>query len=290
MLVCPECKAVGPARSDWGCSQCSWTPRLLDGITCFSETPQNYDGYDPAFFAKLASLEDRHFWFIHRARLIAWALARFLPRRSSLLEIGCGTGHVLRSLGRTFPDMALHGSELFPEGLRFAHERTPQAHLFQMDARAIPFRDQFDVVGAFDVLEHIDEDDLVLGQMRAAVGNRGSVLITVPQHPSLWGHMDEHGGHKRRYTREELTRKLRLAGFEPLLVMSFISLLFPLLYLSRFSRRGSTDVFSELTIGPGANALCRTATILEERLLRVGLRFPFGGSLLVAARAVGASR
>ena len=77
-----------------------------------------------------------------------------------------------------------------------------------MDARRIPFEREFDVVGAFDVLEHIVEDEDVLGQMFKATRPGGGLLVTVPQHPFLWSASDEHAMHQRRYSRAELRRKV----------------------------------------------------------------------------------
>jgi len=97
-----------------------------------------------------------------------------LPGVPLFLEIGCGTGHVLSGVARAYPGTKIYGSELFPAGLAFAAEREPAADFMQMDARHIPFIDEFDVIGAFDVLEHIKEDEQVLAQMYSALKPGGS--------------------------------------------------------------------------------------------------------------------
>lgn len=66
-----------------------------------------------------------------------------------------------------------------------------------MDARRIPFEGEFDVIGAFDVLEHIEEDERVLGQLNAALRSGGGIIATVPQHQWLWSEMDTVSGHRR---------------------------------------------------------------------------------------------
>src|SRR6266545_4042215 len=86
----------------------------------------------------------------------------------NFLEIGCGTGFVLSGIRKAFPELILSGSEIFSEGLNLAAERLPGVELFQMDARRIPFQEEFDVIGAFDVLEHVKEDEEVLSQMYQA--------------------------------------------------------------------------------------------------------------------------
>lgn len=80
-------------------------------------------------------------------------------------EIGCGTGYVLRAVEQAYPDAEIVGTELFVEGLKYASQRCKRAKLVQLDARRIPWRNQFNVVGVFDVLEHIEDDKGVLGQI-----------------------------------------------------------------------------------------------------------------------------
>jgi SAM-dependent methyltransferase len=154
-----------------------------------------------------------------------------------------------------------------------------------MDAANIPFRDEFDVVGCFDVLEHIEDDRRVLEQCFLAA--RRGIVLTVPQHPFLWSASDEYAKHVRRYTRGEIIGKVAAAGFEPLLVTSFVALLFPLLAAARFSHRrmdARYDPDAELAVGRVANLLLERTLDFERQLIRLGVRFPFGGSLLVVAK------
>ena len=134
------------------------------------------NGFEADYFGVLAGLEANHFWFRSRNQLIGWAIRRYFPRATKLLEIGCGTGFVLASLQQNFPDLKLAGSEIFLEGLSFARQRVPTADLMQMDATRIPFEAEFDVVGAFDVIEHIAADTQVLQQMHQAIRPGGGIV------------------------------------------------------------------------------------------------------------------
>jgi SAM-dependent methyltransferase len=262
-----------------------------DGFLAFAPAlaGQN-DGFNPTAFAGLAEVEARNFWFRARNRLLAWALRRYFPRAESFLEIGCGTGFVLSNLRREFPVLRFSGSEICTEGLAFAQARLPGAALFQMDARNIPYVDEFDVVGAFDVLEHIEDDEAVLRQMHRAVRDGGGILLTVPQHRVLWSAFDEYARHKRRYARRELLSKVRGAGFTPLRVGSFNAVLLPLMLLSRLRNRRLTagyDAVDELRMGALANTLLGAALAGERALIQAGVRFPRGGSLFVVAAKTG---
>jgi SAM-dependent methyltransferase len=286
MRVCPAC--LGPlAAAGWACARCGHSPRSEGGLPILAP---HLLGSGVAFpsegFDRLAALEDGNYWFRARNRLIVWALRRHFPRLQSFLEVGCGTGCVLGAVEAAFPAAAAAGSEAHVAGLRYAARRLARASLLQMDAANIPFRDEFDAIGCFDVLEHIADDSRVLQQCFLAVRPGGGVVLTVPQHPSLWSAADEYAGHVRRYTRAGIVGKVVAAGFRPLAVTSFVSLLFPLMAAARRRRRrldAAYDPGAELEVGRLANLLLERALDFERLLIRLGARFPFGGSLLLVA-------
>jgi SAM-dependent methyltransferase len=236
-------------------------------------------GFEAARFAALAAVEARHFWFRSRAVLIVRALRWHFPRARSMLEIGCGTGNVLAALSQTGLERVV-GAEGHPEGLMFAARRAPRAELVQFDVRRIPYREEFDVVGAFDVIEHIDDDQAVLREMFAACRSGGGIILTVPQHAWLWSSRDEFAQHRRRYSRRELLAKVAAAGFVRPWATSFVSLLLPLMALSRRRKNVPT---TELEVGPLANRALGAVMTLERALIGAGVRLPAGGSLLVVA-------
>lgn len=258
----------------------------MSGFDCFSpEAALEGKGFDPAFFEELARLESRNFWFRARNRLIVWALKHWFPGAKNFLEVGCGTGFVLSGIARALPHLRLSGSELYCEGLKFAAEATPTATLFQMDATRIPYEDEFDIVGAFDMLEHVKRDETVLRQLYRATVPGGGIMITVPQHPSLWSKVDAHAKHERRYRRRDLEEKVGQAGFRVLMVTSFVSLLLPLMYLSRFmaacQREADFDALAELKLPAPVNWGLEQILAMEVALIRSGIRLPVGGSLLL---------
>lgn len=287
MKRCLAC-ASGFEGPSWHCPACAWEPAAIEGRPAFAVALADQNsGFSSGYFARLADMEPGHFWFESRNELLLWALAKYFPDMHSILEVGCGTGFVLKGVGKRFPHVRRAGSEIFRDGLAFAAGRMPGVELLQMDARDIPFLAEFDVVGAFDVLEHIEEDETVLAQMHAAVKPGGGVVITVPQHPWLWSGMDDYSYHKRRYTRAELMEKVKRAGFRAVCTTSFITLLLPALFLSRYQRRRYTQDFdpeTEYRSSARVNGFLKKVLSMERYLIRAGLCLPAGGSLLLIGR------
>lgn len=242
-------------------------------------------GYDDALFERLAEVEPHSFWYRARARLIVDVVRRFFPGARDLLEVGSGSGGVLLALHRALPGLRLVGAEPSAEGVALARRRLPdEIELVEADVLALPYTDAFDVVGAFDVLEHVEDDEAALrGLARAA---RQGVVVLVPQHPRLWTDMDRIAQHVRRYRRGELVARAEAAGLDVAFVGSFVSSLLPAMVASRGVRRllrRPYDPVSELRPGP-LNGLFERVLDGERRLIGRGVSLPFGASLLLVAR------
>ena len=256
-----------------------FAPELADTIS----------GFDPKAFDELAELETEHFWFVARNELIVGLANKFFPDARRFLEIGCGTGFVLRAIAELRRWERVVGSELHPTGLAHARKRLPsKVEFVQMDARDIPAAGLFDLTGAFDVIEHIADDEAVLRGLRAATQTGGGTIIAVPQHPWLWSRADEVAHHVRRYRRGELEMKLRRNGFEVLFSSSFTALLLPLMAASRLKRRGkeTDEGIYEFRLNPAVNRLFLGILHAEVRMTLAGVRWPAGGSRVMVGRAV----
>lgn len=287
MKVCLQCKFVF-SIDGWTCPSCGHRPERLLGIKAHApEFANGGGGFKPEYFSELSRLEAENFWFRARNELILWALRTYKPDASKFLEVGCGTGFVLSGVSRVCPQIELSGSEIFLAGLSHAAKRVPFAHFMQMDARRVPFVDEFDVIGAFDVLEHIEEDETVLAQLHRAIKPSGVLLLTVPQHPWLWSDSDEYACHVRRYNRAEIEHKVLTAGFEILRSSSFVTSLLPVMMLSRILRKQKTKDFNpvgELKINSVLNKAFYALMMLDLGGIRLGVNYPVGGSRLVVAR------
>jgi SAM-dependent methyltransferase len=249
--------------------------------------------YDAGQFAPLFAAEDRHAWFRARNRCIA-AATRLIPNVDALgdiIEHGCGTGFVLRELKRLFPRANITGTDLFAEGLAMARQRFP-GPLLQTDVLRCEFREAFDLIGFFDVLEHLDDAGQALRALRAQLRTGGSLLLTVPAHQVLWSDYDVAAGHRLRYSRRQLEARLVEAGFQVLYATEFMLPLFPLMLVRRRllwgrARQQADEtgalMHRELQINPVLNRLLEWALRPEPWFIKRRMRLPAGTSILALA-------
>ncbi len=258
-------------------------------------------GYDPGFFQLLDDVEDRHFWFRARARVIGALVRRAtagLADGYRVLEVGCGNGGVLRVLRRECPTGRVYGMDLYQEGLVRAARRSG-CPLVRGDVRASPFVTPFEAIGMFDVLEHLEDDVAILKHVRSLLTPGGALLLTVPAHPSLWSYFDTASRHCRRYTPASLAAALSAAGFRVEYRSQFMAALFPLVWAgrraaawkARLSGGGAADPkalsSSELRVVPGVNGALVRLLSIESAWIGLGGRLPIGTSLAVIARPQG---
>lgn len=288
-----RCLACGStfAVSTSSCTACGASPAVVEGFHAYApELAHDGGGFNASYFSELARLEGTNFWFKARNQFVLWALQKYCPDFRSFLEVGCGTGYVLSGISSAFRNAKLYGSEIFIAGLGFAADRVPSAEFMQMDGRNIPFTEEFDVIGAFDVLEHIDEDERVLKEMHGALKPGGHLVVTVPQHAWLWSSTDEYACHVRRYSAPELRAKIEAAGFRVQRSTSFVTTLLPAMAASRLLQKNtvddSFDAAKEMEIPSWLNLLMHKFLLAELACIRMGFNFPVGGSRLAVAAKV----
>jgi len=251
-----------------------------------ASNPELTGGYSAEIFARLAAVEEESFWFRARNRLINQLVTEYSAPGGRFLEVGCGTGFVLRTLSQ---ECGLHvtGTELLSEGLEYAQRRVPEADFDELDARAMPYEEEFDSVGAFDVIEHIDDDVGALNGLYRALRPGGFLFLTVPQYPQLWSEADNYAHHVRRYRRVELVQRVSEVGFRVVRVTSFVMSLLPLMAASRWKQRYSRKVYdpvAELVPPRPVNRLLEAVLNVECALIGRGWDLPAGGSLALVAR------
>lgn len=246
-------------------------------------------GYEPSLLAATQAAERDHFWYRARREIIVAAIRRAAPllEDGSIVEMGCGNGAVLEALVDGFPRATVIGLERFAEGAAVARGRTG-APVAVCDIERAPLRRAADVVGSFDVIEHLDDDESGLRAMRDLLRPSGVLVVTVPAHPELWSAYDEASGHRRRYTASSLCSVLDRAGFDVRYITHFMSILYPAARLRRRrARQQSLDaaavVAREFDVSRAVNAVLYRILRQEAHAVARHRRLPTGTSLLCEA-------
>jgi SAM-dependent methyltransferase len=234
---------------------------------------------DSALEQRSLDAEDGHWWYRGRRRIVLDAVRRVSGDGGDLaiLDAGCGGGAELAALsGRG----TRTGMEPSPLSRRAALERGA-GEVLDATIEDMPFAEgAFDLALALDVLEHVDDDRLALGELRRVVRPGGSLIVTVPAYPRLWTRHDDLNEHRRRYTSRTLRAASTDAGWSVERVTHFNMILLPVSVVSR--RRYRHDGFG---IPPAPVNVALQAPLQLERLaIRARLRLPAGLSLLAELR------
>jgi SAM-dependent methyltransferase len=219
---------------------------------------------DASDIHRLATLEDHHWWFQERRAILARWLRRLAASGhtpGAALDIGAAAGgntRVLREHG--WRPIAL---EYSADGAAVARQRG--LTVVRGDATNLPAAaGTIDLVTAFDVIEHIEDDYLAAAEIRRVLSPGGTLLVTVPCDMRLWSAHDVAGHHFRRYDRPGLERVIRKAGLQIDELWSWNVLLRPAVALTRKRAAGN-----ELApMHPLVNSALR-AVVVAERYLPV---------------------
>lgn len=244
------------------------------------------------FALQYENYEKEHWWFRARRNILRdQILALKLPDAATILEIGVGPGENLYSL---YPENTnLLGIEPDPNLIKVARARGA-VPVFQATAEQLPAeipKNSCNAITMFDILEHTEDDVFVLKQVKEKIKPGGLLILSVPAFMMLWGQQDEINLHYRRYTRKNLRKALKEAGFELERTTYFNTILFPLVALFRIANRLFTKQSKEsksdfaYSLGIG-DTLLFLLFASEQWLLRF-MNFPAGVSLYCVARKPG---
>jgi SAM-dependent methyltransferase len=231
-------------------------------------------------------IEQSHWWYTGRRKILANFVEdicrRVTDRRPRILDVGCGTGANLLMLSE-YGDA--EGVDISKDALAFCRERGLDKVKLGAGEK-LPYDDgTFDLVTAFDVVEHMDDDLAGLREMRRVLRPGGRVLLFVPTFMFLWGVQDDVSNHRRRYRLPELRRVLEEAGFEiERTTYANITFFLPILFVRKLMRVMGIKAETENNINVTAlNGVLGRVLGAESFVLRF-MDIPFGVSGLCVAR------
>jgi SAM-dependent methyltransferase len=234
-------------------------------------------------YVKMFQLEDRYWWFVGRRNL---ALSLLKPRvssdaKSQIVDLGCGTGVVLREMRLWSDPIGLDMSRL---ALSYCKKRGID-RVVQGDGARLPFAaESVDAVIGLDIFEHIEDDEAAFREVQRILKPGGSLVMSVPAFKSLWGPHDVALMHFRRYRRKEVRDRLVRAGFHVERVSYSVFFLFPIIVIWRvFEKRKRGPARASLvTVPEGINRALIALQNLETAILR-RCDLPFGSSVVAVA-------
>lgn len=274
---------------------------IIDGIKCYSpevtdlsdDFPEN--GFDIEDNRDKDVWSQNFFWSSSRNRLFKRIVYNHLkPQgKTKYLEIGCATGEFIRHIVEN-EKLEITGSEIYLKALVNAQKNFPRVNFIQYDVTKGVIGKEFDLIVAFDVIEHIEDDAAAISNIGKMLNKNGCLIITVPQHKFMWSNLDAILHHKRRYSRRELVTKLQENGFDISYATSFLFVLFPLMLVSRILDKSRSRTQSDHSDDSALkqrvhfpaflNRIFDNFMRIDELLIRMGIPLPFGGTLVVIAK------
>jgi SAM-dependent methyltransferase len=245
-------------------------------------------------YEKLDEFEDRMWWFaaLHRNLLMVSRRLSLEPGSRPILDAGCGTGGFLARLARSYSDTAVVGLDVDLQACTRAAAKSGRP-VCAGSVNELPFADgTFAAILSADVLCHrnVDEQHALLQYYRCLTED-GCLILNLPAFRWMLSRHDVAVHNIRRYTADGLRRLLQTVGFRPIYVSYWNAVLFPSMLITRKLFPGGTGTASDVRLySRPIEVLCRVATGVETALLRAGLRFPFGGSILAIAEKGGVAR
>ena len=276
---------------------CQWSPQSAglrqdeDGVWSAPSTQAlSYPRYGNA---QCFQVEDSSFWFAHRNRCIVATMLRLRPA-GLVVDVGAGNGFVARGL----TDAGIETVVVEPgvDGARNAVQRGLRTVVRATFEEAGFAPQSLGGIGAFDVVEHIEDDVSFLRSLGERLQPSGRLYLTVPAFSWLWSDEDHFAGHFRRYSPRLLRDTLSQAG----LTVEYLTAMFAWLPLpvflartlpSRMRRRAppSERLAVEHSLPSGAvGSAFRALLDAEASAIARGARLPTGSSLLAVARKANA--
>lgn len=241
---------------------------------------------DKPLYRLFFQIQKKHWWFVAKKEIVLDFIHKYLQNtnRPKILDIGCGSGLMLNSLEMIGQ---VSGMDMSDDAISFSKEIfSGQIEKGFLPAN-IPYpENNFNLIIALDIIEHVEDDLEALINIRARMTEDGIAIFTVPACMLLWSEHDVINEHKRRYDLQGLKTKLLKSGFTVEKISYFNTILFPVVLVVRtlnnlLKRKDKSDM--EMP-GPLLNMLLKNIFLMEKYILRISNLPPFGVSLIAVVK------
>jgi SAM-dependent methyltransferase len=247
---------------------------------------------DSKYYQEYFFLERNHWWFRVRASIIDDHLAKMILKNEILriLNIGVATGATTKMLNK----YGQVTSTEYDQEVSIMTSKKLGISIINCSILNLPFADElFDLVCAFDVIEHVDDDLEAIREMRRVCKSGGTICITVPAFMILWSHHDVVNNHFRRYKSRDLKRIFEADNHGNVIHTTYFNtMLFPLILIFRLFSRLLPDSLIRHGAGSDFTILSNDSPINRilfgifsmERLMLKKFTFNLGTSILFSWR------
>ncbi|MBS3134661.1 class I SAM-dependent methyltransferase [Candidatus Woesearchaeota archaeon] len=228
-----------------------------------------------------------YWWFKGKRDLLDNLLSdlRLNKRDSKILDIGCGIGEDLGTIGDYGRVYAI---EYSLDAIKLVNKKLLDG-LFCNDATKLCFKDKtFNTVVIMDVLEHLDDDRKAFNEAARVLKKNGYLIISVPAVEFLFGPHDRRLKHRRRYSRKMLCKMIKSRNMKIVRFSYWNSFLFIPIFFVRFYKKFFNIERSDLTeLNPFLNKIFTNILFIEDKIIKAGYRLPIGLSMIVVLKKTG---
>jgi ubiquinone/menaquinone biosynthesis C-methylase UbiE len=234
-------------------------------------------------YRKLAEVEDELWYFNALNQRILLPLTPWRQKKADVLDAGCGTGGLLRSLREFGPKWTLTGLDYSALACDFAQQRTGEK-IIQGSILDLPFANEsFDIITCADVISQVEDGLQAMNEFKRVLKPGGMIVVNVAAYQWMWSYHDDTCETQHRYRRSELLKLVRETGMQPFQSSYANTFIFPMIIVQRKLLAPKAATSDVKTYPKLIDQFCGSLAKLEHGWLKLGGSFPLGCSVFLVA-------